>query len=362
MFSYLSSTTILLCILISYNSVHGWGSDGHALVASIAQTFLTDESSTFVRNHLPWYTSGNISMLSSWPDFILYPDTNPVDYLNWQWSKQLHFVDTKDWACVYDREADCNWSSGQQCVDGSIQNYTKRLADSQQDDVQRQEALKFLVHFIGDAHQPLHAGFQGDRGGNSIRGHFFSKQTNLHSLWDTVMIERRITQDFHSQPALYLEYLLKQMKTQYAQNISDWTNCSSSDESRYLACATLWIAEDAKLNCDLVYRDENNQPMSVSKEFELGQTYYNTRMPIVEQRLIQGGVRLGAVINKIVQTVGVNNKSKKFSFGATALIVAIVSQILLLILLLNYRFISKKESTPKRSSANQQQSKSFSTV
>lgn len=170
MFSYLSSTTILLCILISYSSVHGWGNDGHALVASIAQTFLTDESSTFVRNHLPWYTAGNISMLASWPDFIVYPDTNPVDYLNWQWSKQLHYVDTKDWACVYDREADCNWSSGQQCVDGSIQNYTKRLADSQQDDVQRQEALKFLVHFIGDAHQPLHAGFEGDRGGNSIRG------------------------------------------------------------------------------------------------------------------------------------------------------------------------------------------------
>ena len=168
----LSSGTYLpvLCVLLSANVVHGWGADGHSLLASIAQSVLSNESLDFVRAHLPWYTSGNISMLASWPDFILYPDTNPVDYLNWQWSKQLHFVDTKDWACEYNREQDCDWTGEQRCVDGTIQNYTRRLADGQQDDVQRQEALKFLVHFIGDAHQPLHAGFKGDRGGNSIRG------------------------------------------------------------------------------------------------------------------------------------------------------------------------------------------------
>jgi hypothetical protein len=110
-------------------------------------------------------------MIASWADNILYPDTDP-DYLNWQWSKQLHYVDTQDWACVYDREKDCNWTSGQRCVDGAIQNYTGRLADSQEDPIQREQALQFLIHFIGDAHQPLHAGFAGDRGGNEIHGKF----------------------------------------------------------------------------------------------------------------------------------------------------------------------------------------------
>lgn len=116
------------------------------------------------------------------------------------------------------------------------------------------------------------------------------------------MIERRINQDFHSQPQLYLEDLLTQMRTQYAQNISDWTSCSDPDESRFLACATKWISEDAKYNCDVVYRDENNQPMKASQQFELSDKYYNTRMVLVEQRLIQGGVRLATVINKIVQS------------------------------------------------------------
>lgn len=329
---FLSFYPLLLASLLI--GVDGWGFNGHALVASIAQSLLTNDSSTFVRNHLPWYTAGNISMLASWPDNILYPDTNPVDYLNWQWSKELHFVDTKDWSCSYDRQQDCNWTTGQRCVDGSIQNFTNRLADSQEDSVQREQALKFLVHFIGDAHQPLHAGFEGDRGGNSIHGKFFSKATNLHSLWDTGMIEHRISLDFQGQPALYLTYLISQMNTKYAQNVSDWISCPASDESRFLACASKWIAEDAQLNCDLVYRDEKEQPMSITTGFALGQTYYNTRIIVLEQRLIQGGARLAAVINKVVQMNKDDPQADETCYGFTLLIRVLFVQTVLVLTLL----------------------------
>jgi hypothetical protein len=171
MLLHLSSTTFFSAVflLVSSGSVYGWGFDGHALVARIAQTLLTDESTTFVLDHLPSDVSGDMSKVASWADSILYPDTDP-DYLNWQWSKPLHYVNTEDWACVYDRQSECSWNSGRQCVDGAIQNYTRRLANSQQDPIQRQEALQFLIHFIGDVHQPLHGGFESDRGGNSIRG------------------------------------------------------------------------------------------------------------------------------------------------------------------------------------------------
>jgi hypothetical protein len=161
---------LFLLISIGISAVNGWGTSGHSLVASIAQSMLTNDSQTFVRNHLPWYTTGDLSMVASWSDTILYPDTNPDDYLNWQWSKELHYVNTPDWVCNYSRNRDCDWKGEQGCVDGAIQNYTGRLANAKQDDVQREEALKFLVHFIGDVHQPLHAGFAGDRGGNNIRG------------------------------------------------------------------------------------------------------------------------------------------------------------------------------------------------
>lgn len=175
MFSCLSSTTLFSAVLLlaSANLVQGWGADGHSLVAAIAQSLLSDNASKFVRDHLPAEINGNMSNVSSWADNILYPDTDP-DYWNWQWSKQLHYVNTQDWSCVYDRQRDCNWTTDQRCVDGSIQNYTQRLADSQLDSIQRQEALKFVIHFIGDAHQPLHAGFAGDEGGNTIHGNYHS--------------------------------------------------------------------------------------------------------------------------------------------------------------------------------------------
>ena len=181
MFSCLSSTTLFSAVLLlaSANLVHGWGADGHSLVAAIAQSLLSDDASKFVRDHLPAEINGNMSNVSSWADNILYPDTDP-DYLNWQWAKQLHYVNTQDWSGVYDRQRDCNWTTGQRCVDGAIQNYTQRLADSQLDPIQRQEALKFVIHFIGDAHQPLHAGFAGDEGGNTIHGNYHSMLKDKH--------------------------------------------------------------------------------------------------------------------------------------------------------------------------------------
>ncbi|CAF0800429.1 unnamed protein product [Rotaria sp. Silwood1] len=293
-----------VCFILSsicISKVNGWGTTGHSLVAKLAQTRLTKESEKFVRDYLPWYTTGDLSMLASWPDTIVSPNTNPVDYLNWLWSKELHYVNTPDWICNYDRNRDCNWTSRQRCVDGTIRNYTKQLADINQDNIRRQEALKFLVHFIGDVHQPLHAGFVGDKGGNFIRGYFFDKSTNLHALWDTLMIERRISLDFQNDQNKYYNYLLNLLQTTYTSNISQWSKCPPDEQSHYLACSTVWINENIELNCAYIYRDEDDKPMNTSHEFHLGQMYYNTRIGILEQRLIQSSVRLSGVINKIVE-------------------------------------------------------------
>ena len=156
------------------------------------------------------------------------------------------------------------------------------------------------------------------------------------------MIERRINEEYHSQPHLYLEYLINQMKTTYAKNISDWTQCPSSDESRYLACSTSWISEDATLNCQFVYRDEDNQKISQSKPFNLGQIYYSTRMPILEQRLIQAGVRLATVINKIVQSTDDDTEPNDICFGSMMLITVVLIQSILILALLSYTFLRRK--------------------
>ncbi len=171
MFRYWTELYSLVILITCFTSVIGWGRDGHIIVADIAQSLLTNETTEFVRLHLPLEINGNMSNVSIWADNILYENTEP-NYLNWRWSSPLHYVNTQDWSCVYDRQNDCNWSNGRECVDGAIQNYTERLANTELDDIQLEEALKFIIHFIGDVHQPLHGGFASDLGGNGISGRY----------------------------------------------------------------------------------------------------------------------------------------------------------------------------------------------
>lgn len=92
------------------------------------------------------------------------------------------------------------------------------------------------------------------------------------------------------------------MNGRYAQYISNWTECSTADDSKYLACSSRWIQEDAELSCNVVYRDEFGRQITNDTGFNISEPYYNTRMDTVELRLIQGGVRLAAVINEIVNS------------------------------------------------------------
>jgi hypothetical protein len=134
-----------------------------------------------------------------------------------------------------------------------------------------------------------------------ILGLFFSKSTNLHSLWDSGMIDRRISTDFENDPNKYYNYLLNILHTVYANDIAHWSQCPTADQSKYLACSTSWVDEDVELNCGQVYLDEQGKHMTISQQFRLGQTYYNNQITIVEKRLLQSAVRLGNVINKIVE-------------------------------------------------------------
>jgi hypothetical protein len=155
------------------------------------------------------------------------------------------------------------------------------------------------------------------------------------------MIERRISIDFQGNQTRYYIYLLDILHTTYIRNISQWSKCPSADQSKYLACSTAWIDEDVDLNCEHVYRDEQNRPFSISQQFSLGQTYYNTRIVYVEQRLLQAGIRLGDVINKIVELQKHDHRKKKGgdSCSETMRLVMILffEGLLLFICLMNFR-------------------------
>jgi len=79
------------------------------------------------------------------------------------------------------------------CVVAKIEQFERVLADRQASERERLEALKYLVHFIGDMHQPLHASNNHDRGGNDVTVTFVGRQTNLHAVWDSGIIEPAVS-------------------------------------------------------------------------------------------------------------------------------------------------------------------------
>jgi hypothetical protein len=166
MIKKISSILLFFVLTETFVFAYGWGSVGHRIILRLAQNELTGLTPDWIQYLVPWDWNGNLSAMAVWADEILYPNTNSTDFDNWQWSRPLHYINIPDWSCNYLIERDC---INDFCIDGAIRNYTKRL-ENEFDDIQHQEALYFLIHFVGDIHQPLHTGFKSDFGGNNIRG------------------------------------------------------------------------------------------------------------------------------------------------------------------------------------------------
>ncbi|CAF0977650.1 unnamed protein product [Adineta steineri] len=278
---------ILFCQEVLY--VFGWGSVGHSLVARLAQSQLNSTTNHWLDNYIPSNLPDDLSLIASWPDIILYLDSNPFDYNDWQWSRELHFINTPDWNCTYISTRDC---LNNRCIEGALKNYSQRLIDNNCDYIQQQEALFFLVHFVGDVHQPLHCGFKGDFGGNSVKGLFLNgtNETNLHTIWDVEIITNHINQHFQSDINLYYNYLESLMLNQ-SLNINE-----TYDNYK------LWIDESVNYVCKQVYFDDNNIKINGSLNFTLGYDYFNRNWPLVDQRLAQGGRRLGSLLNQLAKS------------------------------------------------------------
>ncbi|CAF0932496.1 unnamed protein product [Adineta ricciae] len=264
-----------------------WGAVGHSIIARLAQDQLDNATADWLQSLVPWHFRGNLSAMASWADSIIHENSNPTGFINWKWSKALHYINVPDGSCIYQVDRDCENNT---CIDGAIRNYTERL-EKNLDLVQQQEALYFLIHFVGDIHQPFHTALKSDYGGNTIKVRFMNgKVTSLHSLWDSGIIQYQIQTDFQSDVNKYYEYIHHLMLREPALN-------SDGDIQE-------WIRENFKFVCNQLYFDDNNQTMGATKTNYLNQTYYMRSRPIIERRLALAGRRLGAILNRIAQARG----------------------------------------------------------
>lgn len=179
----------LALLLTCLSTAHGWGGQGHRLIANIADAHLSPTARAEVARLLQGEPEPSLAGVSTWADTIRDDEA-------WRWTAPMHYVKFDDSTCVYDAERACR---DDLCVVGAIERYSRVLADRTLPDEARLEALKFLVHFIGDVHQPLHAGHRPDRGGNDFQVNIAGEGTNLHAVWD-----RRVLPPESLEPAQHL--------------------------------------------------------------------------------------------------------------------------------------------------------------
>lgn len=248
-----------------------WGAQGHRLVAQIAAQHLTDTAA----HNVTWLLAPqSLADVSSWADRIV--DANRQTFF---W----HFVNIPIDASRYDRDRDCPRQPDVQagsradefrdCVVDRIRYHSKRLADTSLDRADRAIALKFLVHFVGDLHQPYHALGVG-RGGNDIRVSVFgetrcgSDPCNLHSVWDSLLIAHRNLSDED-----YLARLNDLLARQRVAGITD---------------AETWAAESHSLA----------KAALLEPSGRVDEAYFQAQIPVIEQRVAIGGLRLAALLNE----------------------------------------------------------------
>lgn len=284
--SKLLTITLIALSVLSAAASPMWGPEGHCIVANIA-VGLMDANTAQQANNLLQGTS--FCDASHWADQIKRTS-------GWTWSAVLHYINTPDWACNFDPSRDC---SDSRCVYGAILNFTQVLATSSDATVQN-EALKFLIHFIGDIHQPLHVGFTSDEGGNKIHVGFMTHQAqslNLHEVWDKYIIELRMRNDFNNDQDTYAQYLLQQVQSgSYSGSAQKWASCASGDGNNY-ACPNQWASESVGLACKYAYTDANGDHITDGENLQID--YYNYVVGVVDQQLARAGVRLAATLQRV---------------------------------------------------------------
>jgi len=157
-----------------------WGPQGHRLVAELAWEQLTPQAQAGITPLLLGEPEPTLPGIANWADRLRASDPDLG-----RRSSAWHYVNIGGDQCVYEAPRDCPEGN---CVVAAIPAQAALLADVSLPAATRTQALKFLVHFVGDIHQPLHAGHAEDKGGNTYQVNLDGKGSNLHQLWDSGLL------------------------------------------------------------------------------------------------------------------------------------------------------------------------------
>jgi hypothetical protein len=299
----MKATVVALTLLLFPQLAFGWGDDGHKVVALIAEHYLTADVRNTVTALLAQdtdpLTQHDIASEATWADKYRNQHRETA---NW------HFVDIEidnpdiSIACAGRPPLPPNTvaSNGPPaCILDKIQQFTTELAKPGTDPEERLVALKFLLHFVGDLHQPLHSSDNHDRGGNQIKvivdGFEHNPRDELHAYWDTQFV--RI---LGRSPKEIAQQLMDKITP---ENVKTWSGGTPDD----------WSMEAFKLSKADVYGDP---PLTKNDVQRLDQAYVDRAGKDVALQLSRAGVRLAAILNKALSATKVAAPSTSTSTTA----------------------------------------------
>lgn len=266
---------LLFTLLPLLPMASAWGSLGHRTVAYLASMHFTAESTRFTNLLL---NGQDISEAALFPDKVRHMP-------QFAYSAGWHYIDAEDdppRTCGINMTRDCVLETG--CVVSAIANHTARVAGMDLPRYLRGQSLRFMIHFFGDVHQPLHTEAE-DRGGNDLPVLFDGRNTNLHSVWDTLIPNKYAAdRDGDEFAAAW----------RWAQQLYD---DRPLDECMHdaAACALAWAGEANAFVCSYVLADDYHGR-------ELGGEYYDGAIPVINDMVQKAGRRLAAWINAMTES------------------------------------------------------------
>ena len=236
-----------------------WGQKGHRVVGSVAEQYLSKKAKRAVNKLLD---GQRLTYVSNFADDIK-SDARYDSLYTW------HYINI-----AKGKQYDPATANPKGDLVTGINYCISTLQNQQASHEERQVALKLLVHFVGDLHQPMHVGHPDNRGGNDIKLKWWGRNTNLHRVWDSDMINSY---------ELSAAELTEKLPKPNARQVKQWQQDPMLQ----------WVRE-SQLLADELY---DNLPKGKSKEYRYRYKYFAT----AQERLLQGGVRLAGILNRVFQ-------------------------------------------------------------
>jgi hypothetical protein len=289
-----ATAALATAIPLTTQIAKAWGPEGHMIVATIAEGFLNDKAKSNVARLL----SADKDALSDtdfagravWADSYRDSDRNTTKK-RYNATREWHFVDINidkpdfDAAC-FDHPPlggkAASWGPAETCVADKIEQFRTELANPATSKSECIRAFKFLLHFVGDLHQPLHAADRKDSGGNTVLVFYDNnkKSKSLHSYWD-------------SRPTLIgsVSDAATELTKEFGSKKGEWMAGKTSE----------WAQESFKLAKKFAY-DLPSKETKKGKQsgFLLSDTYEENALKTAREQLAKGGIRLAMILNETI--------------------------------------------------------------